>query len=188
MFESALQETSEAAERRFHELLKEVRPRALWLLGRHRIPAQDAEDLLQQTLLALLLKYQEVRDPEAWVLGTLRIKCIRYWRLRRARPLDPLDEAVLERAEPPGPLAHEVAEARHDLELALARLPVRCRFILRHRYGFGYRATEIAEILDCPAASVRKSASRCLSALARELRAAEPGRPEGGRRAVERVP
>ena len=154
------------------ELLVRVRPRALWLLGRYRIPAADAEDLMQQTVLAFLIRHEEVREPEAWVLGTLRNQCLRFWRLRRQRAVEPLEESLGERLAAPEPAEHELADLRHDLELALARLPERCRTVLRHRYGLGFRATELAELLDRPAATVRKLASRCLRALARELEVA----------------
>lgn len=154
-------------------LLRRVRPRALWLLRYHRIPPQDADDLLQQTMLVFLYKHAGVRDPEAWVLGTLRHKCLRYWRNRRLQQLDPVGEEAMEQAIPAGSTGQEIAELRHDLELALARLPERCRRVLRQRYGLGYRATEIAESLGYPAATVRKISSRCLQALARELRAEE---------------
>lgn len=164
-------------DRAVDELLRRLRPRVLWLLGHHRIPPQDGDDLLQQTLLALLGKYGEVRNPEAWVLGTLRHKCLRYWRSRSAAALfDPLEEEALEGRAPAEAPGQELAELRHDLEAALARLPERCRRILRQRYALGYRATEIAEDLGYPPATVRKITGRCLRALARELGEGGEGR------------
>lgn len=167
----------ETADRGFPDLLRRLRPRVLWLLGRHRIPPQDGDDLVQQTLLALIGKYGEVRDPEAWVLGTLRHKCLRYWR-RSATLFERVEEEVLEQTAPAEAPGQELADLRHDLEAALARLPERCRRILRQRYALGYRATEIAEALGYPPATVRKITSRCLRALARELGVAEAGEGE----------
>lgn len=163
-------ERPQPGELRIAELMDEIRPRALWLIGHYRIPPQDADDLLQQTFLAFLYKHADVRDPEAWLLGTLRHKCLRYWRKRKRQAFDPVEEGLLEEALGPEATAQELVDLRHDLELALARLPERCRRILRHRYALGYRATEIAEILGFRPATVRKISSRCLRALGRELR------------------
>lgn len=148
-----------------------VRARRLagWYLRRQEVPPEDAEDIVQQTLLVLVLKHREVRHPDAWVIGTLRNKCRRYWRARRDVPLDALEARALEAALPPLPPDQERSDLRRDLELALARLPARCREVLRYRYGLGFRAQEIAELLECPAANVRKTASRCLQTLQREL-------------------
>lgn len=140
-----------------------------WYLHRQGIPEEDAEDLIQQTLLVLMLKHREVRNPDAWVIGTLRNKCRRYWRLRREAPVGGLEFETLESASPPLPPDQERADLRRDLEAALARLPERCRTVLRYRYGLGFRASEIADLLEWPAANVRKTASRCLRTLQREL-------------------
>ncbi len=59
------------------------------------VPLQDADDLLQQTSLAYLYKHADVRDSEAWILGTLRHKCFRYWRRRKRTLIDPVGEEAL---------------------------------------------------------------------------------------------
>lgn len=140
-----------------------------WFVRRQGIPEEDSEDLIQQTLLVLMLKHREVRNPDAWVIGTLRNKCRRYWRLRRDHPVDGVEDETLEAAMPPLPPDQERSDLRRDLEAALSRLPERCRLVLRYRYGLGFRASEIADLLECPAATVRKTASRCLRTLQREL-------------------
>src|SRR4051812_50221583 len=66
--------------------LHRIRPRLRALFSRYRIPLEDTEDILQQALLALLYQWQTVRDPEAWLLGTLRNRCLLYWRDRRRQP------------------------------------------------------------------------------------------------------
>ena len=40
-------------------------------LRRHRLPPEDADDILQQTLLIFLIKHDEIYNPEAWVRGAL---------------------------------------------------------------------------------------------------------------------
>jgi DNA-directed RNA polymerase specialized sigma24 family protein len=65
------------------DFLKRVRPRLKAQFLRYGIPLQDTEDILQQALLALIYQRQEIRDPEAWLIGTVRNKCLLYWRATR---------------------------------------------------------------------------------------------------------
>lgn len=150
-------------------LVVRARRIATWFFRRQRIPEEDAEDLIQQTLLVLVVKRHEIRNPDAWVIGTLRNKCRRYWRSRREQRVDRLEDESLRAPVLSLPPEQERADVRRDLELALSRLPERCRLVLRYRYGLGFRASEVAELMKCPAATVRKTASRCLRALQREL-------------------
>ena len=60
-------------------------PRAKAIVGFHSIPPQDREDLVQQTYLTYLRRHEEVRNPQAWLAGTLRQRCLLFWRSRRRR-------------------------------------------------------------------------------------------------------
>lgn len=153
----------------FEILLRRVQPTLKQILGRYQIPPEDAEDVLQDTMLTLLYKWETVLKPEAWLIGTLRRRCIMYWRTRRSRLYEAVDEAILElvaQAEQP---SQENAGLRQDLEKTLAKLRPRCRTILRLRYGLGLKPNEIAERMGYRQSSVRKVANRCLAALVREL-------------------
>ncbi len=57
-----------------------MRPKLKAILYRHRIPVEDTEDLIQETLLTLVRRRLEIRDPEAWVIAVLKKKCLMYWR------------------------------------------------------------------------------------------------------------
>lgn len=152
--------------------LEKIRPRIKVLFARYRIPPQDTEDILQQALLALVYQWQNVRDPEAWLLGTLRNKCLLYWRDRRRKLYEAVDAQVLEwMAEPMAP-AQEDADLERDLTTVLDRLPDRCRALLQLRYRLGYEPTEVARRLGYSASSISKVTTRCLSALIRQLTAA----------------
>jgi RNA polymerase sigma factor (sigma-70 family) len=154
------------------ESLQRARPRLKTLFTRYRIPVQDTEDILQQALLALLYRRQSVRDPEAWLVGTVRNKCLLYWRNQRRRLYDSVDSTVLDwMAEPLAP-AQEDAELRHDLRSVVERLPERCRSILSLRYGLGYEPPEVAERMGYSTSSISKVTTRCLAALTRQLLAA----------------
>lgn len=149
--------------------LKQVRPRLKGVFTRYRIPAQDTEDILQQALMALVYRGGSVRDPEAWLLGTVRNKCLLYWREHRRQLYEAVDAAVLEAvAEPVGP-DQERSHLRHDLAQALERLPERCRSLLWMRYRQGFDPPELADQLGYSRASIGKVTTRCLAALTRHL-------------------
>lgn len=149
--------------------LRRVRPRLKVLFARYRIPPQDTEDILQQALLALVYQQQGVRDPEAWLLGTLRNKCLLYWRERRRKLYEAVDDTVLECMAAPLAPAQEGADLRRDLESAIEHLPERCRALLSLRYRQGYEPPELAQRLGYSQASISKITTRCLGALTRYL-------------------
>jgi len=63
----------------------------------------------------------------------------------------------------------EDADVRRDLEMAIERLPERCRALLSLRYRQGYEPPELAERLGYSPTSISKTTNRCLAALTREL-------------------
>jgi RNA polymerase sigma factor (sigma-70 family) len=151
------------------QFLDHVQPQLKLLFARHRIPAQDTEDILQQTLLALVYQWNNVRDPEAWLFGTVRNKCRLYWRDRRRTLYEAVDAAVLEWLAAPQPPAQEKQSLWSDFETLVDRLPERCRNVLRMRYGLGYDPPEIADHLGYSRASISKVTTRCLAALTHQL-------------------
>src|SRR4029078_2621536 len=80
----------------FEEFLKGVEPRLKRLLATYRIPSEDAEDVLQKALLALLYQWERVRDPESWLFGTVKRHCLMYWRTHRRRIYNAVDSTLLE--------------------------------------------------------------------------------------------
>lgn len=158
------------------EFLQRVRPRLKTLFARYRIPPQDTEDILQQALLALVYQRQNIRDAESWLIGTLRNKCLLYWRDHRRKLYDAVDAAVLEIVAEPLAPAQEDADLRRDLADAIERLPERCRSLLSLRYRHGYEPPELAERLGYSPASISKITTRCLAALSRHLVSAGLGK------------
>jgi RNA polymerase sigma factor (sigma-70 family) len=146
-----------------------LRPRLKALFAHYRIPPQETEDLLQQALLALVYQREKVRDPEAWLLGTLRNKCLLFWREQRRKLYDAVDAAVLDCMAGPTAPAQEGADVLRDLESALELLPERCRSLLSLRYRQGYETPELAERLGYSPSSISKITTRCLAALTRHL-------------------
>ncbi len=160
----------------FDDFLRKVKPKLKRVLATYRIPNEDAEDLLQQTLLVLLYQWERVRDPEAWLVGTLRRHCLMYWRTQRRRIYSAVDATILEWLSNPVEPPQERAELLCDLENLIGRLPLRCRSLLQLRFRLGYEPPEVAEKLGYRASSIGKITTRCLAALSKQMLAA--GRSE----------
>src|SRR5690242_19035588 len=109
-------ERTENAAVPFEQFLKEVEPRLKRLLAMYHIPGQDAEDILQQALLALLYQWERVRDPESWLFGTVRRHCLMYWRAQRRRIYSSVDAKILEWLSAPVEPSQERSDLICDLE------------------------------------------------------------------------
>ncbi|HEX3526060.1 MAG TPA: sigma-70 family RNA polymerase sigma factor [Thermoanaerobaculia bacterium] len=153
----------------FDDFLKKVEPKLKRILVLYRIPAEDSEDLLQQTLLNLLYQWERVRDPEWWLLGTLKRHCLMYWRTHRRRIYSAVDSTILEWLSEPVAPSQEQTDFLSDLESMIGRLPTRCRSLLQLRFRYGYETPEVAKRLGYRASSIGKITNRCLDALSREM-------------------
>ena len=145
------------------------RPRLVGIVLKFGIPPQDAEDLVQQALLAYLLKADRIRDPDAWLAGAVRRECLQYLRSRQRRLYDAIDVALLEVVAEPDAARQENDQLLRDLGTAIGRTPPRCRKVLGLRYGLGFENSEIANKLGYQLSSVRKVATRCLAVLCRQM-------------------
>lgn len=155
----------------FETIVGRLQPKLKRVLARYRVPVEDAEDILQQSFLDLVYKQKSIYNPEAWLLATVRNRCIIYWRRRRSQVCESVDLAILDLLAQPEAPRQSKALLRHDLERVLGQLPERCRNLLRLRYGLGYKPAEVAAALGYQPSSVRKVTSRCLSRLTRQLAA-----------------
>ncbi len=139
------------------------------MLRNFEIPPEDAEDILQDAQLTLLYKWDKIRSPESWLIGTVKKKCIMYWRKRRGSLCEARGHGD------PRPACRSAAagagEGRADVRpqprplSALHSLPLP----LKLRYGLGYGPTEVAEQMGYRISSIRKVTNRCLAALTRQL-------------------
>jgi RNA polymerase sigma factor (sigma-70 family) len=157
------------AEPSIDELLRSLRPQMKQILGRYRIPAHDAEDLLQESLFSTIQKWETLEDPAGWLLTTLRNRCVVYWRKRRNTLYNAVDTAILELLAEPVAAPQERAELLRDLSDLLEKLPLRCRTLLRLRYSLGYDSSEVAEKMGYHPSSVQKIARRCMAALTYQM-------------------
>lgn len=145
------------------QVLEKIRPKMQGILRHYRIPPEDAEDVLQDIYLLLVYKWESVRSPENWLIGATKNRCIMYWRRRRRMQSRTAEVETLEHfAEPP---PQKTAELHLDVNRAFARLPERCRTVLRLRYGLGYEPKEVADQLGYSRLSIGKVTNRCFKAL-----------------------
>jgi RNA polymerase sigma-70 factor (ECF subfamily) len=157
--------------------------------------AQDAEDLLQETLLAAwrgLERFEERASVRSWLyrIATNRaLDALRSSRRRRedqsmtqlpeptqwSEPtwIQPYPDVLLEGVpdKAPGPEARY--EAKEAIELAfivgLQHLPPQQRAVLMLRDVLGYRAAEVADMLDTTPASVNSLLRRARAAFETRL-------------------
>ena len=161
--------------------------------------AQDAEDLLQETLLAAwrgLGQFEERASVRAWLYRIATNRSLDALRASRRRPqeqrmsqmpeptrwseplwLEPYPELLLEGIpdQAPGPEARY--ETREAIALAfivgLQHLPPQQRAVLVLRDVLGYRAGEVAEMLETTEAAVNSLLSRARAAFESRLPATE---------------
>jgi RNA polymerase sigma-70 factor, ECF subfamily len=149
---------------------------------------QDAEDTVQEALLAGWRGFSALEEPaavRAWLYRIATNRCLNLLRSRSRRPrevpalVDPPEPTRLTEPvwlEPyPGPEAGY--EARESIELAfmvaLQTLPPRQRAVLVLRDVLGFRGAEVAEMLDTGEAAVKGALQRARAALRDRLPAAD---------------
>lgn len=158
----------------FDELLERLRPRLKQILYRYQVPIEDAEDILQEALLATVLKWERIKNPEAWLVVTLKNRCLIYWRRRRGSLYTAVDTVALELLTEPEDPPQERDHLRWDLGNLIGTLPSRHQTLLHMRYVLGHTPSEVAEQLGYCQSSVRKLASRCLARLSEQLEGDKP--------------
>jgi len=152
-------------------LLQRLQEAIAVTLRKYRIPAEDAQDLVQDAVLALLERREQITQPEHWLLATVRLKCCRYWRSRRRRLLWAIDEALLAEVRDPAAPAQERMALTQDLDRVLRRSTERCQQLLRLRYGLDLKYRGVGAALGIETETAKRGTLRCLSALAHSLRA-----------------
>jgi RNA polymerase sigma-70 factor (TIGR02960 family) len=156
---------------------------------------QDAEDLLQETILAAwraLHRFEERASVRTWLYRIATNRSLDALRASRRRPeegrviqmpeptrwseplwLEPYPDVLLEGIADQGPGPEARYETKEAIELAfvvgLAHVPPQQRAVLVLRDVLGYRASEVAEILDTTEASVNSLLRRARAAFESRL-------------------
>jgi RNA polymerase sigma-70 factor (sigma-E family) len=135
---------------------------------------ESAEDVVQDAFAGLYRRWRQLRDPDAAV-AYLNRAVINGGRdeLRHGRRTSAALLRLVPRSEELASAEHDAVE--HDesdrLWQAIVQLPRRQRQVLVLRYYLDQTEAEIAETLDVSRGSVKRHASRGLTALARSLEA-----------------
>ena len=116
-----------------------------------------AEDVVQESFVEVARRLDEIRNPGAYLRSAVVSRCRSVLRRRRVM--------ALHEPEPPAGLASDAGE----LWDVLGRLPEDQRIVVVLKHYGGYRASEIASIVDMPSATVRSHLRRGLKALREEL-------------------
>ena len=196
MTEQTLAHARAGDEEAFRELTDPYRRELQLHIYRIVGSAQDAEDLLQETLLAAwrgLEQFEERASVRAWLYRIATNRSLDVLRASRRRPedlqrmtempeptrygepiwLQPYPDVLLEGIpdQAPGPEARY--EAKEAIALAfivgLQHLPPQQRAVLVLRDVLGFRAAEVAEMLDTTEASVNSLLRRARAAFESRL-------------------
>lgn len=162
--------TAPSAAARLEDIVDRIRPAATAMLHRYRIPEEDFEDVLQEAFLIFVLRRPKVDEPGRWLLGTLRNRCLMYWRDRRRSSHVTINSELLDVAADPRISGQERDNLLRDLRRMLDRLPPRYRLVLETRYLRGLSPAETARQLGYRPSGIYKIIERGKTALKREMR------------------
>ncbi|HVT60666.1 MAG TPA: sigma-70 family RNA polymerase sigma factor [Thermoanaerobaculia bacterium] len=153
------------------ELLNESRPAIEKLFGSYRVPLADAEDLVQEAVMVMLQRWERIKQPQHYLMGTLWRLIQRHRRRRQREGWVQLDEEKLEAVAVASSGAAAV-ESREEVRRLLAMLPARAGRIVELRYGHELTVKEMAAVLHIAESGVRKIAGRQLRRLRRAAKEA----------------
>ncbi len=167
---------------------------------------QDAEDALQETLLSAwrgLYGYEERASVRTWLYSVATNRALNMLRAERRRPrvqmppdvslpeptrrgnplwLEPYPEVLIDNvlAGPPGPESRYETKEAISLAFvtALQLLPARQRTVLILRDVLGFRAAEVAEMLETTVDSVTSALKRARANLQNRPQAEAPPQPD----------
>lgn len=131
---------------------------AVWRFLVARAGRADADDLFQETFMAALRAYDDLRgNPRAWVMTIAHRKTIDHFRAasRRATPVEDLPEVAVTDRDP----------ADADLWARVRALPEKQRAAVTLRYAGDLSHAEVGALLGCSEDAARRSAHEGLKKL-----------------------
>jgi RNA polymerase sigma-70 factor (ECF subfamily) len=153
--------------RAYRALLGDLRVRLLGYFRRRLGGAEaEADDLVQETLIAIHSRRETFDRAQAltpWVFAIARYKLIDHHRRGGRRLAVPLDDVIADLAVESGAAA---ADARRDVERALAALPERARQLLAALKIEGASVAETAERFGMSEGAVKVASHRAMKTLA----------------------
>lgn len=170
---------AQGEEKAFAQLVRPHR-QALARYIRYQITdAEDAEDVLQETLLAAWLGLSQLREAgnvRAWLMQVARNRCRDYFRAQGRRDV-PAGEQELENfASRFGLSRHRHAQTVADIVDALEDAPPAAREAARRFYLEGLTVAEIAAETQAPPGTVKRRLFQARSSLRASLGVSPPQR------------
>jgi len=162
----------------YRRLLDELSRLLRAFYGRRCPPGIDAEDLVQETLIAVHSRratYDAGQPFTAWAYAIARYKLIDALRRARLRLRAPAEEAEALFTPPETRGGAEAAMAARDLERVLAGLPERTRALIRDVKISGLSTREAADKHGMTETAVKVAVHRGLKALGGKYGVADPG-------------
>ena len=148
----------------YGELLRKLERHLRAYFARRIGRGAEAEDLLQETLIAMHTRratYDPARPFTAWVHAIARYKLIDHFRRNKRRAEDPLDDTAQVFAAEDA----NAAEAGLDVERLLDRLPEKTRRLIRDTKLEGLSTAEAAAKYGISESAVKVGVHRGLKAL-----------------------
>jgi RNA polymerase sigma-70 factor (ECF subfamily) len=161
----------------YRALLNAVREALAIYFGRRLSDAMAAEDLTQETLMAIHAKratYDPAQPFTAWAYALARYKLIDHYRRSRIRRTEPLEGAEALFSIDAG---FDAAAARMDLDTLMRELPEKQADAIRMTKVEGLSTAEAAARAGASESAIKVSVHRGLKALS----AAVKGEKGGGR-------
>ena len=152
----------------YHRLLKALTPHLRAYFARRLHVGAEAEDLVQETLIAIHTKrasYDCTQPFTAWLHAIARYKLIDHFRRSGIRKTVALEEADAVTAESDS----DAAEAARDVEQLLATLPEAKRALLRQVKLNGLSTAEAAAATGMSESAVKVGVHRSLQALIKRI-------------------
>jgi RNA polymerase sigma-70 factor (ECF subfamily) len=152
---------------------------------------QDAEDIVQETLLSAwraIGRFEPRAQLQTWLYRIATNRCLNEIerRPRRPEPVAPFPDALVEAAAAPvyDPAARYALREGMELALlaAIQLLPGRQRAVLILRDVLGWTAAQVAELLDSTVASVNSALQRARATIDAQLPEARPRAAAGEER------
>ena len=145
-------------------LIERTRRSVTAVLCRYNIPPADAEDVLHEAYLALVMRWDRIDVKEAWLARVVRNLCAQWWRRRLNESLVQMEDFELEALSSSATPAQQQVADRRLLEQLMAELPARHRRLLMLLFVRGWSRSEAAARtgyeLESVGATVRRALTR----------------------------
>lgn len=143
---------------------------AIYRFFLHKVDG-DAVDLVQRTFLACVEareRFEARSSFRTYLFAIARHELLAHWRRARKAVHDPAGSSILELSPSPSSAMLQRHEHRLLLE-ALRSIPLDLQIAIELHYWEGLSTTEIAEVLDIPAGTVKSRLRRAREALIEAL-------------------